>query len=223
MLAALSPNAYSTANLTIGGALSVDTGSSTYFSGTLAAASINNTGGTIRGNGTLDATGSASIGNTGTIEAVADFTLGSQRLVVADSLTGTGKLLIDAGATMVLSGQVQDQTITFADNTARQFASTVYSPSTLVLGQPGQLTGTTSIEGFTFADRLVLENVTLSDDGRHTGGVRLGHQYPDGHPGRRCDAELLAHRQPSVSPDCRRRAPRRGLRSSSASSPHRQE
>ena len=162
LIATLSPNAYSTANLAIGGALSVDTGSSTYFSGTLAAASINNTGGTIRGNGTLDAMGGASIGNTGTIEAVADFTLGSQRLVVADSLTGTGKLRIDAGATMVLSGQVQDQTITFADNTARQFASTFYSPSTLVLGQPGQLTGTTSIEGFTFADRLVLENVTLS-------------------------------------------------------------
>ena len=90
LIAALSPNAYSTANLVIGGALSVDAGSSTYFSGTLAAATINNTGGTIRGNGTLDATGSTSIGNTGTIEAVADFTLGSQRLVVADNLTGTG-------------------------------------------------------------------------------------------------------------------------------------
>ena len=90
LIAALSPNAYSTASLTIGGTLSVQTGSSTYFSGTLAANTINNTGGTIRGNGTLDATGSASISNTGTIEAVADMTLGSQRLVVADDLTGTG-------------------------------------------------------------------------------------------------------------------------------------
>ena len=92
LLAALSPNAYSTASLTIGGAFSLQTGSSTYFSGTLAANTINNAGGTIRGNGTLDATGSTSIGNTGTIEAVADFTLGSQRLVVADNLTGAGTL-----------------------------------------------------------------------------------------------------------------------------------
>ena len=118
LLAALSPNAYSTASLTIGGALSVQTGSSTYFSGTLAANTINNAGGTIRGNGTLDATGSTSITNTGTIEAVADFTLGSQRLVVSDNLTGAGTLTIDAGATLVLNGTVNTQTVNFVANSS---------------------------------------------------------------------------------------------------------
>ena len=129
-----------------------------------AANTINNTGGTIRGNGTLDATGSASIGNTGTIEAVADFTLGSQRLVVADNLTGTGKLLIDAGATLVLSGHGRrTQTITFAANTATPVrAAPSIRPAPSCWASRGSLTGTTSINGFTFADRLVLENVTLS-------------------------------------------------------------
>ena len=170
LLAALSPNAYSTASLTIGGALSVQTGSSTYFSGTLAANTINNAGGTIRGNGTLDATGSASITNTGTIEAVADFTLGSQRLVVADNLTGAGTLTIDAGATLVLNGTVDTQTVNFVANSATQLAQYPYSPSTLVLKDPGNFTGG-SINGFTFADRLVLENVTLSGTPTYAGGV----------------------------------------------------
>ena len=129
MLAALSPNAYSTASLTIGGALSVQTGSSTYFSGTLAANTINNAGGTIRGNGTLDATGSTSITNTGTIEAVADFTLGSQRLVVSDNLTGAGTLTIDAGATLVLNGTVNTQTVNFVANSAPSSRNTPIRPA----------------------------------------------------------------------------------------------
>src|SRR5918993_647428 len=170
LLAALSPNAYSTANLTIGGAFSVQTGSSTYFSGTLAANTINNAGGTIRGNGTLDATGSASITNTGTIEAVADFTLGSQRLVVSDNLTGLGTLTIDAGATLVLNGTVNTQTVNFVANSATQLAQYPYSPSTLVLKDPGNFTAST-INGFTFADRLVLENVTLVCTPTYGGGV----------------------------------------------------
>ncbi|HZB55936.1 MAG TPA: hypothetical protein VE527_20055, partial [Reyranella sp.] len=170
LLAALSPNAYSTANLTIGGAFSVQTGSSTYFSGTLAANTINNAGGTIRGNGTLDATGSASITNTGTIEAVADFTLGSQRLVVSDNLTGLGTLTIDAGATLVLNGTVNTQTVNFVANSATQLAQYPYSPSTLVLKDPGNFTAST-INGFTFADRLVLENVTLAGTPTYAGGV----------------------------------------------------
>lgn len=170
LLAALSPNAYSTASLTIGGAFSVQTGSSTYFSGTLAANTINNAGGTIRGNGTLDATGSASIANTGTIEAVADVTLGSQRLVVSDNLTGAGTLIIDAGATLVLNGTVNTQTVNFVANSATQLAQYPYSPSTLVLKDPGNFTAST-INGFTFADRLVLENVTLSGTPTYAGGV----------------------------------------------------
>ena len=55
LLAALSPNAYSTASLSIGGAFAVETGASSYFSGLLSANTIANNGGTIRGNGTLDA------------------------------------------------------------------------------------------------------------------------------------------------------------------------
>jgi hypothetical protein len=139
LLAALSPNAYSTASLTIGGAFSLQTGSSTYFSGTLAANTINNAGGTIRGNGTLDATGTSTIVNTGMMEAVADFTLGSQRLVVADNLTGAGTLTIDAGATLVLNGTVDTQTVNFVANSASQLAQYPYSPSTLVLKDPGNL------------------------------------------------------------------------------------
>jgi len=171
LIAALSPNAYSTASLTIGGTLSVQTGSSTYFSGMLAAATINNAGGTIRGNGTLDATGSTSIINTGTIEAVADMTLGSQRLVVSDNLTGTGKLTIDPGATLVLNGTVNTQTVDFVANSSAQLAQYPYSPSTLVLRDPDNFTAS-SITGFTFADRLVLENVTLSGvPATYAGGV----------------------------------------------------
>ena len=149
-LAALSPNAYSTASLTIGGALSVQTGSSAYFSGTLAANTINNAGGTIRGNGTLDATGSNTITNTGTIEAVADFTLGAQRLVVSDNLAGAGTLTIDAGAMLVLNGTVDTQTVKFVANSVTQLANYPYSPSTLVLKDPGNFTAS-SIDGFTFA------------------------------------------------------------------------
>ena len=192
MLAALSPNAYSTASLTIGGALSVQTGSSTYFSGTLAANTINNAGGTIRGNGTLDATGSTSITNTGTIEAVADYTLGSQRLVVSDNLTGTGTLTIDAGATLVLNGTVDTQTVNFVANSSTLLAQYPYSPSTLVLKDADGFTAST-INGFTFADRLVLENVTLSGAATYAGAALTVNQAgglppltftmsdPDGH------------------------------------------
>ena len=168
LLAALSPNAYSTASLTIGGTFSVATGSSSYFSGTLTANEIENNGGTIRGNGTLDATGGNAITNTGTIEAVADFTLGSQRLVISDDLSGTGNLTIDAGATLVLNGAVNDQTVTFVANSNVQLAQYPYSPSTLVLTEPANFAGS-KIEGFTFADRLVLENVTLSGGASYDG------------------------------------------------------
>jgi T5SS/PEP-CTERM-associated repeat protein len=174
LLAALSPNAYSTASLTVGGSFSVGTGSSTYFSGTLTANAIANNGGTIRGNGTLDATGANIITNTGTIEAVADFALGSQRLVISDNLTGPGKLTIDAGATLTLNGAVSGQTITFADNTNAQLAQYPYSPSTLVLREFGNFIASgNSIDGFTYVDRLVLENATLAPAGATYVGTTL--------------------------------------------------
>ena len=176
LLAALSPYAYSTAGLTIGGAFSVQANGEAYFSGTLAAATISNAGGTIRGNGTLDATASSTIINTGTIEAVADFTLGAQRLVVSDNLTGAGTLTIDAGATLVLNGTVNTQTVNFVANSSTQLAQYPYSPSMLVLKDPGNFTASI-INGFTFADRLVLQNVTLSaTPATYVGGVLTVYQ-----------------------------------------------
>ena len=128
-----------------------------------AANAINNTGGTIRGNGTLDATGGTSIANTGTIEAVADFTLGSQRLVVADNLHGhRQRCTIDAGATLVLNGTVHDQTITFVANTATSSSRSIPIRRARWCWTSRAALPASSIEGFTFADRLVLENVTLS-------------------------------------------------------------
>jgi hypothetical protein len=167
LLAALAPSAYSTANLSIGGGLNVHSGGTGRFTGSLSANSVSiDTGGTVSGDGTLTASGSSSIVNNGAIEAVADLTLGLQRLHVANALTGTGgpgsaKLMIDAGATLDLVGAVDStQAIEFAPNTIAQFANGPYSPSTLVLESP--LTMDAAITGFTFADRLVLQNVTLS-------------------------------------------------------------
>ena len=94
---------------------------------------------------------------------MADQALGAQRLVITNGIAataGTGTLLIDPGATLVLSGQVQSQSIQFVANSDRQFSNDPYSPSTLVLKDPTEVTGST-ISGFTFADRLVLENITI--------------------------------------------------------------
>jgi hypothetical protein len=167
LLAALAPSAYSTANLSIGAALNVHSGGTGRFTGALTARSVNiDTGGTVSGDGTLTASGSSSIVNNGTIEAVADLTIGLQRLRVANAVTGTGgpgssKLIIDAGATLDLVGAVDStQAIEFASNTVAKFANGPYSPSTLLLEAPLDLQA--AITGFTFADRLVLLNVTLS-------------------------------------------------------------
>ena len=114
MLAALSPSAYSTASLTVGGTLDVQSGATAYFTGALGANAVQvDAGGAIDAAGTLTATGGGSIVNDGTIEAMADQTLGLQRLNIANGLSGTGTLIIDAGATLMLSGAVAStQTIT---------------------------------------------------------------------------------------------------------------
>jgi T5SS/PEP-CTERM-associated repeat protein len=169
LFAALSPSAYSTASLKIAGALDVQSGGTAYFSGTLGAAGVDNAG-TIRGAGTLKLTAGTTIENDGTIEAVADVTLGAQQLIVTNNLTGNGKLVIDAGATLMLAGAVQTQAIAFAASTASQLSNAPYSPSTLELAHPDQLTGTT-ITGFTFADRLVLDNVTAVGTPTYAGGI----------------------------------------------------
>ena len=163
LLAALSPGAYSTASLTVGGTLEVHGGAAGYFTGSLGAATIKvDAGGWIDAAGTLTATGGGPIANQGTIEAMADRTLGLQRLNVASALSGTGTLLIDAGATLRLGAAVAStQTIAFAQNSIAQFANNPYSPSTLDLAQPNQAQSA-AITGFSFADRLVLEGVTVS-------------------------------------------------------------
>ncbi|MBI2740861.1 MAG: hypothetical protein HYX38_30540 [Rhodospirillales bacterium] len=105
---------------------------------------------------------------------MADYTLGSQRLVVSDNLTGPGKLTIDAGATLVLNGTVRGQAVAFADNTNAQLAQYPYSPSTLVLKDFATFdSGGSTIAGFTFADRLVLENATLASGGASYSGTTL--------------------------------------------------
>ena len=164
LLAALTPGAYSTASLTVGGTFEVQSGGAAYFSGMLGAAAVVNSGGTIRGNGTLTATDGSPIVNDGTIEVTADHTLGLQRLNVTNDISSTshGTLLIDAGATLRLGGAVSsNQTIQFAANSIAQFANDPYSPSTIVLAQPDHALGAT-ITDFTFADRLVLEDVEAS-------------------------------------------------------------
>jgi T5SS/PEP-CTERM-associated repeat protein len=162
LLAALTPSAYSTASLTIDGTLEVLSGGATYFTGSLSAGAVTiDTGGAITGDGTLTAANGGAILNNGTIEAAADQTLGLQRLSVASDLAGTGALMIDAGATLRLGGAVAStQSITFAANSIAQLANDPYSPSTLVLDQPDQTLGT--ISGFSFADRLVLQGVTIT-------------------------------------------------------------
>ena len=124
LLAALAPSAYSTASLTIGGTFEVQSGAAAYFTGSLGARAVTiDTLGAISGDGTVTASGGGAIVNNGTIEAVADQTLGLQRLAIANDIsatTGTGTLVIDAGATLILSGQLQNQTIDFAANSSRQ-------------------------------------------------------------------------------------------------------
>src|SRR5260370_5806158 len=134
---------------------------------------MSNSGGTIGGNGTL--TGSGTIINTGTIEAVADQTLGAQRLVVRNDLSGAGVLIIDPGATLVLAGQVQTQSIQFVANSSSQLSNNPFSPSTLVLNAPSQVTGS-PISGFTFADRLGLNNFAAVGTPSYAGGIRTANQ-----------------------------------------------
>ncbi len=173
LLAALAPGAYSTAGLTIGGTFEVQSGAAAYFTGALGARAVAiETLGAISGDGTVTASGGGAIVNNGTIEAVANLTLGLQRLAIANDIsatTGTGTLAIDAGATLVLSGQLQNQTIDFSANSSRQLSNDPYSPSTLVLNGQALLTGS-PITGFSFADRLVLNNVTPVGPIGWTGG-----------------------------------------------------
>ena len=183
MLAALAPSAYSTASLTVGGTLEVQNGGSAYFTGSLGAgAVVIDSGGEISGAGTV----TASVGpivNNGTIEAMADRTLGLQQLTLADDVSGNGMLVIDPGATLIMSGNVgPGQTIKFNPNSITQFSNNPYSPSTLMLqhAQPGAWQGT--ITGFSFADRLVLDGVTANGASYNSATGTLTITAQDGGP-----------------------------------------
>jgi T5SS/PEP-CTERM-associated repeat protein len=162
LLAALAPSAYSTASLAIGGTLEVLNGGAAFFTGSLSAGAVMiDTGGAITGDGTVTALNGGAIVNDGTIEAAADLTLGLQQLTVTNALAGTGTLIVDPGATLVLGGAVgPQQTVEFAPNSIAQFSNDPYSPSTLVLERPLGMQGT--ITGFSFADSLVLDGITAT-------------------------------------------------------------
>ena len=167
LLAALSPDAYATATLTIGGALEIESGGTAWFSGDLSAAAVKVDGdAVISGAGTLTAsTANASITNDGTIEAVADTTLGLQQLTVSNDLTAdsgdSGKSIIDPGATLILNGAVE--LVSNHHLRAKQYQSVCQRSvlaKQLELGSPGAMSGT--ITGVTFADELILEDIDAS-------------------------------------------------------------
>ena len=181
LLAALSPSAYSTASLIIGDTFEILSGGAAHFTGSLGSPTVKvDSGGVLSGDGTLAASGGGPIVNNGTIEAVADHSLGLMRLNVAGALSGTGTLLIDPGATLILSGEVgSSQTVQFRPNSSVQFANNPYSPSTLTLAAPTTMQG--SISGFTFADWLVLDGVTASGaSASYAGGVLTVNQQVGG-------------------------------------------
>jgi len=159
LLAALSPDAYSTADLSIGGTLNVWGQGDVRMTGALGAPAIDiASGGTISGDGTLTAQAMA---NDGTIEAVADQTLGLAELDVAAPLSGAGQIVIDAGAALTLGNAVgAGQTIVFSAPTMAELSNGPYSPTTLVMQAPGTFAGT--ITGFSFASSLVLDGVDAS-------------------------------------------------------------
>jgi Hyphally regulated cell wall protein N-terminal len=162
LLAALAPSAYSTASLTIGGTLDVGEGATARFTGALGAGTVDvASGGMLSGDGTVTTTGSSPIVNDGTIEAASDQTLGLQQLTLASPIAGSGQLLIDPGATLILAAATgPHQVISFAPPTIAELSNDPNSPSSLTLEAPFGMQGT--ISGFSFADSLVLDGVTAS-------------------------------------------------------------
>jgi T5SS/PEP-CTERM-associated repeat protein len=156
LFAALAPNAYATATLSVGSAFHVASGGAAYVTGLVTAATVEvDSGGLLNEAGVI----SGAIVNGGTIEAMADLTLGLQRLEIRSDIAGSGTLKIDAGATLLLDGAVaSSQVIEFAPNTSAQLGQAPYTPSTLVLASPPS---TATITGFSYADRIVLSNVAV--------------------------------------------------------------
>lgn len=177
LLAALAPSAYSTASLAVSGALEILNGGIGRFSGNLGGSTVTiESGGQLSGNGTLSASGGGAIVNDGTIEVVADLTLGLQQLTLANALTGSGKVTVDAGATLIANAAIgPNQTIDFVPPSNLPF-----SPSTLELQAPFGMQGT--ISGFSFADRLILNDVTVTGASYDSGNGRLTVSLQTGGP-----------------------------------------
>jgi hypothetical protein len=161
LFAALAPSAYATAVLSIGSAFHVASSGAAYVTGQVTAATVEvDNGGLLNGAGVISGSSGAAIVNGGTIEAMADLTLGLQRLEIKNDLVGSGSLKVDAGATLLLDGAVaSSQVIDFAPNTSAQLGQDPYTPSTLVLAAPPTIA---TMTGFTYADRIVLSGVTVS-------------------------------------------------------------
>jgi T5SS/PEP-CTERM-associated repeat protein len=162
LFAALAPSAYATATLSVGGTFEVKSGGAAYFTGDVSAATIEvDYGGLLNGAGVVSGSSAGAIVNSGTIEAIADLTIGLQQLEIGNAVTGSGTLLIDAAATLILDGAVgSGQVIEFGSNTSAQLSESPYPPSTLELAAPSTMSG--PISGFTYADRLMLEGVTIT-------------------------------------------------------------
>ena len=162
LLAMLAPSAYSTTSLMIGGALELASGGTARITGALNAGRFDEAaGGLLAADGTLTTTGSGPIINDGTIEAVSDQTLGLQQLTLAEPVAGTGTLLIDPGASLILAGASgPGESVSFAPASVSQLSNDPYSPSTLELETPFGMKST--IGGLSLSDSLVLDGVTAT-------------------------------------------------------------
>ncbi|MCB8882577.1 Hint domain-containing protein [Acidisoma cellulosilytica] len=163
VIAALSPDNSSTTGLTIGGALKVWGQGAVRFTGALDPDGVTvASGGLISGDGTLAAEGGSGILNDGTIDAVADQTVGAQELTLASAVEGTGTILIDAAATLILDLSIGPfETIAFAPPDIDQLSDDPYSPTSLILQTPAGFNA--AITGFSWADDLVVEDFSATN------------------------------------------------------------
>ena len=157
-------------SLTVGGTLEIESAGTARFTGRSVAPLRHRRRRRRAGRGGRSALhaalGRGPITNNGTIEAVADLTLGLQRLIVSNALTGSGTLADrcrrHAGAGR--HGRVQARPSRSRPTPCAQFSNGPYSPSTLVLVAPLGMFGPPSAAS-RFADRLVLDGVSANTAG----------------------------------------------------------